>query len=629
MSLPKTNGTRWRRWLPVILGGVAVLAVAGTMVLSRAASLAGTATTVPTFTVQRGPLTISVVESGTIKSQDQVVLKSEVEGQTTLIFLIPEGTRVQEGELLAELDASKLRDDRVERQIQVDNAQAAYIQASENLSIVKNQTAGDISKAELAAEFAVQDLKKYMEGEYQQQHREATSKITIANEELNRAKDKMDWSKRLCDEKYLSGTEYEADRLTYERARLDYELALAAKDLLEQYTHERQRRQLESDVEQTKLALDRTRLKGNADIVQAEAQLKAKEAEFRQQQVKLAKIDELIEKSKIIAPRAGLVVYATSSRQSRPGMTQPLEEGQTVRERQELIYLPSTDAMMAELMIHESSLGKVQPGQPVQVTVDALAGKSFAGRVRSIAPLPDAQSMFMNADRKVYATRVDLLGANPELRTGMSCRAEIIVQTFEDAFYIPVQAVIREAGKPTVYVRSGNQFVPREVDAGLDNSSMIHIASGLTAGEVVSLAPPLGASAAPFAAALPAAALPPANGANGQSGALTGVPGSQPSFVPTADPSGEVPAAEGQPRGRGRRGGDQPSGERSAELRRRMENMTPEEREEFMQRMRERRSGRQTGEEGGAPPSEPAGDQPAGRPGGPPGEPPGGSEQRS
>ena len=44
----------------------------------------------PTFVVKRGPLRINIVEAGTIQAREQVVLKSQVEGRTTILSLVPE-----------------------------------------------------------------------------------------------------------------------------------------------------------------------------------------------------------------------------------------------------------------------------------------------------------------------------------------------------------------------------------------------------------------------------------------------------------------------------------------------------------------------------------------------------------
>jgi len=266
----------------------------------------------PTFRVRKGPLTISVVESGTIKSLEQVSLKSEVEGQTTLIYLVPEGTRVKKGDLLVELDASRLQDDLIQQQISVDNAEAAFIRARENLAVAKNQAESNISKAELDYQFAQEDVKQYVEGVHPQEVKEAESNIKLAQEELERAYEKLKWSERLYEEKYISQTELEADRLTHNRAQLNWELAVASLKLLQEYTSKRKLAELESNVEQMQMALERVKLQANADIVQAEADLKAKETELSQQRSKFEKTKLQLARTKIEAPRDGLVVYATS-----------------------------------------------------------------------------------------------------------------------------------------------------------------------------------------------------------------------------------------------------------------------------------------------------------------------------
>jgi HlyD family secretion protein len=119
-----------------------------------------------TAVVARGPLRISVIVSGTIKAKEQIVIKNEVEGRTSIIYLVPEGTRVRKGDLLVELDVSKLLDERVEQQIRVQNAEAAFVSARENLAVVENQAQADVEKARLAYDFAREDLKKYSEGEH-------------------------------------------------------------------------------------------------------------------------------------------------------------------------------------------------------------------------------------------------------------------------------------------------------------------------------------------------------------------------------------------------------------------------------------------------------------------------------
>ncbi|MFN2437325.1 MAG: HlyD family secretion protein, partial [Desulfotignum sp.] len=363
------------------------------------------------YTVRSGPLTIDVVESGTIKAREQLIIKNEVEGMTSILYLIPEGTQVKKGDLLVELDASALMDAKIDQEIKVQNARAAFVNATENMAVVENQAQSDLDLAELTLEFARQDLKKYTDGEYPNALQKANAEITLAQEELARARERLEWSKTLYEEKFISQTELAADELAEKKKDLDLSLAKNNLELLVNYTSQRDLAQRKSDVSQAEMALERTRRKARADVVQAGAELKAREAEFQRQNDRLEKILTQLEKTRIVSPADGLVIYATSA---QGGMfrrnTEPLQEGQDIRERQELIYLPTASSSNAEIAIHESNLKKVSKGMPAKVTVDALPGREFSGRITHIAPLPDAQSIWMNPDLKVFTTQIFLDG---------------------------------------------------------------------------------------------------------------------------------------------------------------------------------------------------------------------------
>jgi len=144
--------------------------------------------------------------------------------------------------------------------------------------------------------------------------------------------------------------------------------------------------------------------------------------------------------------------------------------------------------------VHETSLAKVRIGQPAIVTVETLPGKKFLGTVAMVAPLPDSAGIFLNPDLKVFKTQINLDTDDPALRPGTTCRAEIIVEKYDDAVYVPVQAVTRVAGDTMVYMPKGESVVPRRVEIGLDNNRMIRIISGLKEGEIVLLDPPLKSS---------------------------------------------------------------------------------------------------------------------------------------
>lgn len=574
----------------ILIAVVIVLIGIGLVRLTLFKADEGSSSNLATFTVKRGPLRISVTETGSIEAREKMVLKNEVRGRTSIISLVDEGTRVKKGDLLVELDSSKLVDERIDHQIRVQNAEAAFVGARENLAVAKNQAQSDVDKAKLAYDFAVQDMKKYLKGEYPNQLKEVEFRIILANEEVTRAEENLEWSRKLFNEKYISQTELQADELAVKRKALDLELAQNDLGLLKNFTYKRKLAQLKSDVKQAKMALDRTIRKAKADVVQAEANLKAKESELERQRYKLGKNEKEIEKTKIYAPADGLVIYATSTQRGghRGHRREPLAEGAEVRERQDLIHLPTASGVNAEVGIHEASLDKVSIGLPVAVTVDALPGEIFTGHVVSIAPLPDADSAFMNPDLKIYDTIV-YLDDNADsglLRTGMSCTVEIVVEEHRDATYIPVQAVLRVGGKPTVYVVKSKTLEPRKVEIGLDNNRMVRIISGLEPGEVVSLAPPL-ASASVEAPTVEKLKIISESAGKAKaiqqdiSGKGTKGPGSTDIRDSGGEPRPDLP------------GGGELTPEQRRKIRERFESMSPEEREERRQRRKARQQ--QTG----------------------------------
>ncbi len=591
-----SNGSQavpwWRGW-PALSGGAALVLVMGVWLFGGALGGDGTAEDGPIYIAKRGPLTIHVTESGTIQAREQVVIKSEVEGQTTIIWLIEEGKHVQEGDLLVELDVSKLQDNLVDQEIRVQNAEASFIRARENLEITKSKGESDVAKAELDYEFAIEDLKKYVEGEYPKQLDEMNAKIKLAEGDLKEAQRTAEWSIRLYDEKYISEADKTRDELRRDRAELDLKSALADLNLLEKFTYKRRVRELESDVDQTKMALGRVKRQALANGVQEEADLKAKQSELKRQKEKLAKNEDQISKTKIFSPAAGMVIYATTGRDSHRGNDEPLEAGRMVREREELILLPTAKSMLVNIKIHESSLKKAQVGQHVRVTINALPGREFYGKVARIAPLPDAQNFWRgNPDLKVYNTEIHFDGELQGVRTGMTCKAQVIVQQLEDALSVPVQSVIRVAGKPIVYVQRRGKAVPVEVELGLDNKDYIHIISGLAEGDRVLTNPPLDKVT---------------NGNDTKATDGEGVEGvaaktdTTPKSESTSVEPQASPGAQAKPQGRPEKQGEgtnaqgqqgRPTPEQIAERREKMKNMTPEQREAMRKQMQQQRDQR-------------------------------------
>ncbi len=542
-------------------------------------------------TVQRGPLRISVIERGNLKAADSLVLKSEIEGNTTILKLVPEGTLVEAGDVLCELDATELIDRRFQQDISTRNAEASFVKSKQNYEIQKSQNDSDIKRAEQSLRFADIDLRKFQEGERSAKSAEADEAIKLAEEEFTRAEEKLAWSSKLNEKGFLTDTELEADRLSLSRARIQLEQAKRDMDLLERFQLPRDEADLVSKLEEAARELERVKLQAAARIVDYEADMRTNEAKLSLEREKLTKLETQIAKSKIVAPRAGMVVYAVEEG-GRYGSSNPIKEGTQVRERQDILTIPSAAGMIAQVSLHESVLKQIEPGQPVVLKIDALSGREFHGRVKFVAPMADQTSFWANPNLRVYRTEVTVEDAVNEMRPGMSCAVEILVEEIEDTLFVPVQSIFRRGEANLAFVDRGGSSEERTVEVGRYNDRWVQVLSGLSEGEVVLLAPPAGFTRE---VQTPDERDGAPGGASGPGGA--GAPGRAQPLAAQAPQGGER-SGEGRERGRGEdRSGERdrasngaPSGAfdpaRAEEMRKRFEGMSDEERAKAMEAFR-------------------------------------------
>jgi hypothetical protein len=154
-----------------------------------------------------------------------------------------------------------------------------------------------------------------------------------------------------------------------------------------------------------------------------------------------------------------------------------------------LIKLPDVSSMKLTVKVHESHINEVHLGQSAYVVLDAMPDRRFAGVINKVAPLPDSQSRFANPDLKVYATEILVQDKLPDVKPGVSARAEIVITNLPGVLTVPMQAVTTRKGKQVVFLASApNQPVP--VKVGLFNTKFIEITTGLNEGDQVMLSPP-------------------------------------------------------------------------------------------------------------------------------------------
>ncbi len=436
------------------------------------------------YTVKRGDFLVSLVEGGTLRAVQELIIRNELEGGTTIVSVVPEGTTVKQGDLLVELDSSSLKEKIANQEVSVQNAEGSYSKAKEDLEIQKLTMDAAVKDALLKVEFAISDLEKYKEGDWPQQRRAIEARITIAQEETQRAQDRLNWTKTLESKGYATKDELKADLLTVKRqeisiAQADEELRLATK-----YTYPKSVRQLEAALDTARLTLLQVKQKATSTIKSYEADVNTKLNSFELQRDRLAEMKKQLELTKIYAPKEGLVVYATGS-SSGSGIL--IEQGANIRQKQDLIKLPDVTQMMIEIRVHESHVRQVKPNLGAYVTIDSLPDKQFTGVVRKVAVLPDTSSRYYNPNMKVYTTEVWINETLSDIKPGVSGRAEIVVTNLQQVITVPIQAVTTVKGQQVCFVQRGEKDLPLPVEVGMFNDRLIEIRKGLQEGDRVLL----------------------------------------------------------------------------------------------------------------------------------------------
>ena len=445
--------------------------------------------TVPVFEVAEGPLTIGITASGSVQSRDKVVLRSELEGRNTILWVVEDGVSVKAGDLLVEFDAAALVEKRNDQEITANTAHGNLIIAEERLEVTKGDCDANQLEREVELNLAKMALEKYEKGDYPEEKRQHEANIALANEELQRAAEKLEWSRRLAKEGFLTRTELQADELALRRKEIDLEMARTKMNVLTNYTVHQQRATLQSNVRKATRALARTAWQNKSHIRQGETEIVQRSREYYRATNRLAELNFQISKSKIFAPTNGIVLYASTAK--RRWWENPLAAGESAVQRQDLIYIPLDEGMIIEILVPEASLNKLEEGMAANVKVDAFPDRVFKGRLSKIGILPDAQSTRLNPDLKMFKCELECDFADAAARPGMSCDVELVKETYAKAVYCPIQCVVRIDGDAYVYVQDGLGWTPRRVEVGLDNNRMIRILKGLKPGETIMTAPPV------------------------------------------------------------------------------------------------------------------------------------------
>ena len=418
------------------------------------------------YTAKRGEFASSTInEKGVLDASESATVFNKVAGTSTIISILPEGSRVGKGDLVCELDSSKLKDELVNQEIATKSAEAAY------------------QNAKLTCEVAEVAVVQYVEGIYVQERQTVLGEVEAAQSGIKAAEEGLERArlarKRLDD--LLGGgqpktaSEILADLAIADRLaetdllipahKMTLEVAQTKRSILERYTRPRTEKKLKSEV-----------VKSRSDEL-------AKEQNWELEKVKEAKMRHQIEYCKLYAPREGILLYGNDpTRFGRP----VIEEGASVRERQLIFRIPELNApMQVTIKVPEAVVARISTGDQARISVDAFPNEHFTGKVVKIQPLPD---LIRPGDplEKFYSTRIRFDKALTGFRPGLSGQAMIELTSVE----IPITAIVRYHPNSHVAVKKPDgSFEWRDVVVGDVKGDLIEVRQGLQPGEQVSTNP--------------------------------------------------------------------------------------------------------------------------------------------
>jgi len=472
---------------------------------------------IETFTVHLAALDVTVVESGNLEAIESQVIVSQVSRNMKIAMIIDEGTSISEDDVKAEkvlvkFDANQLEEDKYSRESDLEGARSMLTEAKEALLIQKSDNESSIRAAEQAVTYATNDLRKLvgreladkvivkeptdiqsllegadLGGQTKQDLDKYEGDIKIARIKLQRAEEKLIATKALFDKQYVSENELKTDKLSLESQKLAVQTTVSKRDIYRQYEFVKVFQKTWATLLTAREKLIRAKAVARSRLAQSEAKLRSREASFRRAENRLEDLVKDIDNATIEATHPGFVVYQPPHRWRNTG---PLQEGSEIRPRQAIIQLRDLSSMGVKVKIQEAQIDLIAPEQTASITIDAIPGKTFKGKVTKKAVLPSSQSSWANPDLKVYETNIALDSENAEnvLRPGMTATVEIMIEKIENVLRVPIQSVqTDEEGKHYCYRTSGEQV---EIEIGKRNQIYVQVLEGLSDGDEILMTPP-------------------------------------------------------------------------------------------------------------------------------------------
>jgi membrane fusion protein (multidrug efflux system) len=242
--------------------------------------------------------------------------------------------------------------------------------------------------------------------------------------------------------------------------------------LLVQLDDTLQQAQLKQAEAQASIA--RTNLQRNRDLVaqnfvsQSAVDQSAAALEVAEAQVALTKAQ--LARMRIVAPFDGVAGIRS------------IDTGDYVKDGADLVNIEDLSQVLVDFRLPERFIARVKPGQTVDVSLDALPGQRFTGRI-------DALDSVVDANGRSLLVRARLDNPGGVLKAGLFARTRIVFSKRDNALVVPEEALVPQGGKQFIFqvVDGPNGKMSRRIEAriGLRLPGKVEVLEGLSAGDLV------------------------------------------------------------------------------------------------------------------------------------------------
>jgi HlyD family secretion protein len=327
---------------------------------------------------------------------------------------VDEGQAVEAGQLLAVLDRESFRASRDQAVANLKSAREKLGQLETILALYRKSLPAEVERSEAAVRTLQAQLRELETGYRTQeieQARLAVEKARVAMEEARRDNIRFE---QLFQNKVVAARDKEAADLKYETALREYERAREAYALLKEGFRtedvEAARARLAEARAAVKVArsnLDRIEATGK-EVEAAKAQVEAYEAAVSLSEIQLGY-------TRLRAPFKGIIV------------SRNVEPGEVVSIGQEVFSIADLSEVELKVFVDETEIGRVRPGQPVDVKIDTFPEKTYPGKVSFVSPEAEFTPKIIQTHKErvklVYLVKIKIPNPEFELKTGMPADA--------------------------------------------------------------------------------------------------------------------------------------------------------------------------------------------------------------